>query len=167
LSSCGAGQETFYYPREFSKKRYRQKPSQVLPRECESQRNLKTAHLNNSSSKWQATPTYARSTLLITKVAVPVKEGTQFFANGREVESIVLAKGFYTRTLPDNSSMRFSLEGRISYIYDKNGNFLKFDYDKDSIKEVVDNNGRRLSFKFYSNKKVKSIVGPNGITARV
>jgi YD repeat-containing protein len=164
LVECGAGQETFYYPREFSKKDIDKTISSIATRMRESKkfedRALKQL-IEQMASDADLRAQYAADY----KVAVPVKEGTQFFANGREVESIVLAKGFYTRTLPDNSSMRFSLEGRISYIYDKNGNFLKFDYDKDSIKEVVDNNGRRLSFKFYSNKKVKSIVGPNGITA--
>ncbi len=96
---------------------------------------------------------------------MPVKEGSKFYANGREVEHFVFNKTYYTRNLPDGSAQRFSPQGKLTHIYDKNGNFLKFDYDKDVIATIQDNNGRRLSFKYYQNKKVKSITGPNGIMA--
>ena len=34
--------------------------------------------------------------------------------------------------------MRFTAEGKLLYLYDKNTNFLKFDYDKDStVREVM------------------------------
>lgn len=99
------------------------------------------------------------------KVALPVKDGTQFFANGREVESVTFAKGVYTRNMPDGSYMRFDKEGRLTHMYDKNGNYLKMDYDGSALKEIVDNNGRKLLFKFYTNRKVKSITGPNNLSA--
>ena len=97
------------------------------------------------------------------KIAVTVKEGTRFYANQQGVENIVLAKDSYTRTLTDGTQQRFTREGRLTHVYDRNGNYIKIDYDKDLIREVSDNNGRRLQFKFYSNKKVKSILGPNNL----
>jgi YD repeat-containing protein len=50
-------------------------------------------------------------------------------------------------------------------MYDKNGNFLKFDYDKENMVLVTDNNSRKLTFRYYPNKKVKEITGPNSIKA--
>jgi YD repeat-containing protein len=97
------------------------------------------------------------------KVAIPVREGSRFYANGREVENIQFSKGIYTRYLPDGSYMRFGADGRMTHMYDKNGNYLKIDWDKGTIREVVDNNGRRLNFKYYNNKKVKSIAAPGGL----
>jgi YD repeat-containing protein len=164
LTECGAGQETFYYPREFGRKEIDKTISQIAARLRET-RKMEERQLKALTDQMVSDHDLRAQYATDLKIAIPVKEGTQFFANGREVENILFAKGYYTRSLPDGSSMRFSVEGRLTHLYDKNGNFLKFEYDKDAIREVVDNNGRRLSFKFYTNKKVKSIVGPNGISA--
>lgn len=61
--------------------------------------------------------------------------------------------------------MRFDREGRLTHKYDKNGNYLKFEYDGGALKEITDNNGRKLSFKFYTNKKIKTISGPSNLSA--
>jgi YD repeat-containing protein len=50
-------------------------------------------------------------------------------------------------------------------MYDKNGNFLKFEYEKENMVVVTDNNSRKLTFRYYPNKKVKEITGPNSIKA--
>lgn len=164
LVECGAGQETFYYPREFGRKEIDKTIAQITAKLRE-QRKMTEAQIKTLSAQMVSDHDLRAQHASDLRIAIPVKEGTRFFANGREVENILLSKGYYTRSLPDNSSMRFSTAGRLTHLYDKNGNFLKFEYDKDTIREVVDNNGRRLSFKFYTNKKVKSIVGPNGISA--
>ncbi len=98
-------------------------------------------------------------------IKVDVKEGSKFFANGREVEHFIFNKSFYTRNLPDGSSQRFDLQGRLTHFYDKNNNFLRFSYEKDLISQIEDNNARKLLFSYYPNKKVKMIRGPNGIAA--
>ena len=96
-------------------------------------------------------------------IIVPVKEGTKFYANGREVEHLVFQKTHYTRNLQDGSSQRFDTKGRLTHMYDKNGNFLKFEYDGETMNQVVDNNSRRLVFRYYPNRKVKEITGPNSL----
>lgn len=162
LTECGAGQETFYFPREFSKKDIEVTVNKIMDAlkaqkrgDDKSIKNLREDLLIKSDLR-------ARFAFDL-KIAIPVKEGTKFFANGQEVENIVFAKGYYTRSLPDGAAQRFSKEGRLTHLYDKNGNYLKFDYDKDLIKEIVDNNGRKLAFKYYNNKKVKTIVAPGNI----
>ena len=94
-----------------------------------------------------------------------LKEGAQLFANGTEVENFKVDKGFYTRNLTDGTSQRFDLKGRLTHMYDKNGNFLKLDYDNTNLKTVVDNNGRRLEFKYGANKRLAKIIGPNSLAA--
>jgi YD repeat-containing protein len=39
------------------------------------------------------------------------------------------------------------------------------DYEKDLLKDVTDNNGRKLTFKYNTSKKLASITGPSGANA--
>lgn len=164
LIECGSGQETVYMPLEFNRKDIDKTITQIaaklraaggtderalkaLQEEMVSNHRLRAKHATDF------------------KIKVEPKEGMQYFANGREVEKFVFSKGVYTRTLVSGTQMRFNALGRMTHMYDAAGNFLRFDYDKDQVREVVDNNGRKLSFKYFNNKKVKSISGPNGATA--
>lgn len=162
ITECGAGQEVYYTPREFGRKEIDKTIAQIIQK-------MKEAKKGDEKQWKQVAEDMVwdhdlRSKFAFAyKVSVPVKEGTQFFANGKEVENIVLSKGIYTRYLADGSYMRFNSSGQLVQQFDKNGNFLKFDYDKDALREVVDNNGRKLVFKYYTNKKVKSINGPNSL----
>ncbi len=162
LTECGAGQEIFFTPREFGKKEVDKTISQILEKVKATKRPDEKS-LKKFAEDLAADPDLRSKFAFAYKIVVPVKEGSQFFANGREVENITFTKGIYTRYLPDGSYMRFDVQGRLTHMYDKNGNFLKLDYDAGSLKEVTDNAGRKLSFKFYTNKKVKSINGPNNL----
>ena len=164
ITECGAGQEVFFTPRDFGKKEIDKTIAQIIQK-------MKAAKKGDDKvwrdlAKEMVTDHDLRSKFAFAyKVAVTAKEGTQFFANGRELENIIFAKGVYTRNLPDGSYMRFDQQGRLTHMYDKNGNYLKMDYEGNAMREVIDNNGRKLSFKYYTNKKVKSISGPNGLSA--
>jgi YD repeat-containing protein len=163
LTECGAGQENYYFPREFNRKEIDKTISQIIS----NLRNQKKGDEKSLQSleKELATNHNLRAKYAFDlKISVAVKEGTQFFANGREVENVIFSRGYYTRNLADGSSQRFSKEGHLTHVYDKNGNYIKIDYEKDIIREVSDNNGRKLNFKFYSNHKVKTINGPNNLT---
>lgn len=165
ISECGDGLEVIYSAKEITKKDVDNTVSQILVK-MKSDPKVKSA--NPEYWKKLATTLFEdddqRSKLAKQYgVAVPIKEGTKFMANGKEVENVVLSKGFFTRTLPDGSFQRFDQQGRLTHMYDKNNNYLKFEYDKDVLKEIEDNNSRKLAFKFYPNKKVKSVTGPNGL----
>lgn len=166
ITECGAGQELFYSPRELTRKDIEQtiqkivaklREEKVVGRNDDFYKKLTADLLEQDVRRAQMAQQYG--------VLISVKMGTQFFANGREVEQIVFQKTHYTRTLQDGSSQRFDLKGRLTHMYDKNGNFLRFEYDKENMTQVVDNNSRRLSFKYYPNRKVKEITGPNSIKA--
>lgn len=164
LIECGSGQETLYMPHESNRKDIDKTIAQISNRLREAkqidEKGIKTL-AEELVSNHQLRAKYAADF----KIRVEPKEGLAYYANGLEVESIVYSKGNYTRTMVGGTQMRFNKEGRLTHMYDTAGNYLKFEYDKDLIREVVDNNGRKLSFKFYNNKKVKAITGPNGAAA--
>lgn len=166
IKECGGGLEVTFSAREVSRKDVDNSINQIISKMKADKKiandnvanQLKAQLLENDDTRAEYARQYG--------VTVPVKEGTKFFANGKEVEHFVFNKTHYTRNLPDGSSQRFSLQGALTHIYDKNGNFLKFDVDKNgTIAKIEDNNGRRLVFKYYNNKKVKTITGPNGLMA--
>jgi YD repeat-containing protein len=164
LTECGAGQELVFSPRELSKKDIDKTVSTIVEK-LKQEKKMDDKAIKILADKMSTDSDLRSRYAMNFRITVPVKEGTQFLVNGREVENIVFAKGYYTRNLADGSSMRFSAKGRLTHMYDKNGNFLKFEYDKDNtVKEASDNNGRKLTFKYYTNKKVKTITGPSGLS---
>lgn len=167
ISECGDGQEIVFSPREIVRKDIENTISLVISKMKADVKNKSlSADYYKKLSEDLFEDDYRRSELAAQyKIAVPIKEGTKFMANGREVENVVFNKTYYTRNLPDGSYQRFDMQGHLIYSYDKNSNFLKYEYEKDLLTSVEDNNARKLFFKYYPNKKVKLITGPNGITS--
>jgi YD repeat-containing protein len=163
LTECGAGQENYYFPREFNRKEVDKTVTQIIGA-LRTQKKLDEKAIQSLQKELVTNNNLRAKYAFDLKISVAVKEGTQFFANGREVENVIFSRGYYTRNLSDGSSQRFSKEGHLTHVYDKNGNYIKIDYDKEIIREVSENNGRKLNFKFYTNHKVKSITGPNNLT---
>ena len=161
LQECGAGRETYYTPREFSRKEIEKTVTQVIKGLRDKHTDEKTLQIlskelmdnNEKRSKYA----------LELKIAIPVKEGTQFFANGTGAETLFYKGGVYQRSLVDGTQQKFNKEGKLIAIFDKNSNFIKIDYEGGTLRDISDNAGRKLSFKFYNNKKVKSITGPGGL----
>jgi len=165
ISECGDGQEILFTSKEIAKKDVDSLIKQIT---AKMKTDKKTS--TNSADYWNnlekqlfddadLRSKYAKQYGFVT----PIKDGVKYLANGKEVENVVFNKNYYTRTLPDGSSQRFDLNGRMTHMYDKNNNFLKFDYQKDLLTEITDNNARKLTFKYYPNKKVMRITGPNGL----
>lgn len=166
ISECGDGQEIIYSAREITKQDIESTINQILTKmktdpkikvvSAEYWKKLSVDLFDDDEQRSELAAQY--------NISIPIKEGTKFMANGKEVENVVFNKSYYTRNLPDGSHQRFDLQGRLTHNYDKNGNFLKLDYEKDLLVRVEDNNSRRLTFKYYNNKKVKQITGPNSLT---
>ncbi len=166
LTECGGGLEIVYTPRNFGKKDVEKTVATIINKMKADKKNVQGDKYFKTLTDQMYEDINIRSKYAQEYgITVPVKEGTTFLADGREVENFVLQKGFYVRTLQDGSSMRFNLQGKLTAMYDKNGNFLKIEYDKSSIREVVDNGGRKLTFKYFPNGKVKTISGPGGTSA--
>lgn len=165
ISECGDGQETVFSAKEITRKDIDNTIAQIVTK-MKTDGKIKAT----SSEYWkklsdQLVEDDDQRSALAKKygVVVPIKDGSKFMANGKEVENVVVSKEYYTRNLPDGSSQRYDKQGRLTHMYDKNGNFLKFEYDKELLKEIADNNSRKLTFKYYPNKKVKQITGPNNV----
>lgn len=168
LTECGAGQEAIFTPRNFDKKDMDKFLATLVQKMKASEKTKQPESYYSTLTKELLDDEDKRSKLARQHgLQLPVKEGQVFLANGREVETITFNKTYYTRSLPDGSLMRFSADGkgRLIAMYDKNGNFLKLDWDKNNLKEVVDNNGRKLSFKYFQNGKVQKVSGPNALSA--
>lgn len=166
VKECGGGVSIIYSARELGRTEIDKTIATIISKMRAEKKvgqtesyytSLKTELVENDDKRSELARQYG--------IAVPIKEGTKFYANGKEVEHFVFQKTHYTRNLADGSAQRFNLDGRLIAQYDKNGNFLKFEYDKDLVREITDNNARRLSFKYYPNKKVQRVMGPGGLVA--
>ncbi len=164
ITECGAGQEVFFSPREVSRKDVQQTIQKIIAKmKAEKSVGRNEAYYKRLASDLLELDVKRAQMAQHYGVLIPIKEGTRFYANGRDVEYIVFQKNYYTRSLADGSSQRFDTKGHMTYMYDKNGNYLKFDYNNDTMTQAMDNNGRRLNFRYYSNRKVKEITGPNSL----
>ena len=167
ISECGDGQETIFSGKEITKAEV-DNSIKLIVAKMKSDKKFSTstkefwANIQTQMFEDQDLRSNYAKQFGITS---PVKEGQKLMANGKEIESVTLSKGLYTRTLPDGSYQRFSADGRLTHIYDKNGNFLKFDYQNSLLTQIEDNNSRKLNFKYFPNKKVQKITGPNGLVS--
>lgn len=91
------------------------------------------------------------------------KKGSVYTSDTIEVDRIEFDGSNYTRTLADGSSQRFNSNGKLTALFDRNGNSLKFNYAGDLLKEAIDSAGKRLTYSYYPTKRVKEINGPNGV----
>jgi YD repeat-containing protein len=167
VSECGDGLETLYSPREVLKKDIENTIAQIVSKmkADPKQKNLSSDYYKKLQTDLFDDDVRRANLAREYKIAIPVKEGTKFMANGQEVENVVFSKGAYIRTLADGTNQRFDSQGRLTHSYDKNANFLKYEYDKETLISVEDNSSRKLFFKYYPNKKVKQITGPNGLVS--
>lgn len=165
ISECGDGQETVFSAKALTKADVDQTIKQITAKMKADKQystssggfwtNLQQQLFEDSSMRSEYARRYG--------ISVAVKEGQKLLANGKEVENVVLAKGVYTRTLADGSYQRFSTDGRMTHMYDKNGNYLKFEYQNNLLTQIEDNNSRKLNLKYFPNKKVQRITGPSGL----
>ncbi|HPI40086.1 MAG TPA: DUF6531 domain-containing protein [Pseudobdellovibrionaceae bacterium] len=168
IKECGGGMEVLYSPREIAKADIETTIGKIVEgmksdpkalKKSEDIANLKKKLLTDDGERSELAQKYG--------IKVKIKEGTKFFANGREVEYFVYdqSKKTYSRYLPDSTKQIFNLDGKMVQMSDKNNNYLVFTYDKGSLSEVKDNNNRKLQFKYFPTKKVYSITGPGGLKA--
>lgn len=164
LQECGAGQEVTFKPQGAGGDPLAKTIDSIVayykktnPNSGESSvATLRDQLVNNSTLRTN----WAKQAGL---KAPSVSKGSIFVSDNLAVETIVFDGSQYTRSLVDGSSQRFNVQGKLTAIYDKNGNFLKFNYSGDLIKEAIDNTGKKLTFAFYPTKRVKEISAPGNI----
>lgn len=164
LTECGGGMKIIYYPQSFDTDTVSKTVDSIIARVKKKNPSASNKYL--STLRGQLLEDTELRSIWAKDVGITLKKnraGSSYFANGREVERIDFKGKHYDRHLPDNTMQRFDIKGRLVAIYDKNRNFIQINYAGGVITQVVDDKGRRLSFEFYPNKKVKSISGPNNL----
>lgn len=160
---CGAGQEITYAPKSFDRKDIEQGINNIIAAIRKEKPSVSPRDIQALTKKLREDTHFRDSETQRLGVKRPVKEGTVFYAEGNSAEKIVLRKGFYVREIVDGSSERFNTDGQLTYLYDKNQNYLKLEYNKNVLTTMVTSSGRRLTFQYTPNGKVKEIRGPNGL----
>jgi YD repeat-containing protein len=161
---CGAGQEITYAPKSFDPAEVQEGLSKIISAMKKENPALSGREIQIITQKLKEDTLYRDRESARLNVLKEVKEGTIFFGEGANTDKIVLKKGFYIRDLSDGSSERFDTSGQLVYLYDKNQNYLKLDYNKKTLAAVTTSSGRRLSFEYTPNGKIKEIRGPGGLT---
>lgn len=166
LQECGAGQEISYLPASASGKAVDSVVNQIMDYAHKVMRSQNAAYFESLKQQLQEYPGLRQRWALEAKIKIPeAKKGTTYEATTLEVEKISYDGTYFTRTLTDGTLQKFDNEGHLVYVYDKNGNYVKMIYNGGLLRELLDNNARKLSFNYYNNKKVKEITGANGIVA--
>ena len=164
LQECGAGQEITFRPQGAGGNTLSKTVDSIIayyrktnPNSGESSITiLRDQLINNSNLR----ANWAKQAGVATPTA---SKGSVFVSDNLEVEKIEFDGSQYSRTLADGTVQKFNSAGRLISLADKNGNFLRFNYNGDLLREAVDNTGKKLTFTFYPTKRVKDIAGPGNI----
>lgn len=166
LKECGDGRVTTYVPRNFSSASTKRVVSQIMrqvkrrnPAFSKAQLSQIQTELNSNSNTRQS---YANRYGIKSQIRV----GTVYYALGNSIETIVRKRAYYERSLPDGTKQRFDLSGRLTYLYDRNNNYIQLVYKGKLITIIKDNNNRQLVLAYYPNQKVRLITGPGRLKVR-
>lgn len=168
LTECGAGMETVFSPKGYDPSSADSTIRTILAEIKKRKPDLKPDYLASLREEMSTNEfmreEFARK-LGLSKTQI--QEGRVYMANGREAETMVLKEKSFKRSLTDGTYQLFdSQSGRMTHMYDKNGNYLKLVWERDVLQSVVDGAGRKLTFKYDpSTKKVAQITGPNNLVA--
>lgn len=165
LSECGAGLEVLYQAQGYSEKDIATTVKRILEK-------ARSENLTAQPTYWADLERRLKTETMLRAeyaskygISRGVADKTRYYANGKETDYIEKQGSNYVRITPDGGSQRFKLNGKLEKLFDRNGNYLVFNYDGKLLKDVTDNNGRKLSFSYFENGKVKSIVAPGNIKA--
>ncbi len=167
LTECGAGLELDYIPKSFDPKNVDQSVKTILAEVRKKNKTLGDKYFADLEKDLKASPSLREALGSRLDIRGKIKPGTAYYSEGRINEKIVLRNNYYERTLGDGTSERYDLQGKLTHMYDKNGNYLKATYNGANLVSVTDNNGRKLNFKYDAvTKKVSEISGPSGLIAK-
>lgn len=91
-------------------------------------------------------------------------KNTSFLLNGKELDKIVFDGSNYVRTTPEGLLQKFDTSGKLVFLMEKQKTFLRISYAAGLPSVLTDNQGNKLAFSYYPERKVKQI-SMNGLTA--
>lgn len=166
LQECGAGQEISYQPARSDGKGVDVTVKQIMDYARKTNRTATPAYFETLRLQLLENAGLRQRWAVEAKLRIPeAKKGAVYEASTLEVEKITYDGNYFTRTLTDGTLQKFDREGRLVFVYDKNGNYVKMVYNGGLLRELVDNNARKLSLSYSTNKKVREITGPGQIKA--
>jgi YD repeat-containing protein len=164
LTECGAGLQLTYKPKRFDKDAVSKTIGKIMEEVRKRNKGKPAKFFANLEKDIREDEILRQQFEKKLKMSGKVKDGIVYIVDGRDNETIVLKNGRYVRTLADGTKERYSTNGTLDAKYDRNGNYLKFDYQKGLLTAVTDNKGRKLTIKTSPlTKKIEQIVGPNGL----
>lgn len=164
LSDCGSS-PLVYYPSNFNTQLINESVEKIITL-------AKKKYPDRGKNHFDLLREQLRSDhLLRTQVAgdvgfkmTPIKN-TVYLANGKEIDRITFDGSHYNHTLSDGSTQLFDVKGRLYQLSDKNKNFIRISYAEGLPSQIVDNGGRKITFQYTPEKKIKKILGPNSLTS--
>ena len=162
-SECGTGAETLYQASGFSEKDIDKTVRTIMEHVRKEGPSPSSTYYTDLDKRLHAESALRGEYASKYNITRPIADKTKFFANGVETDFIEKNGNYYSRTTPDGSIQKFKLNGKLEKIYDRNGNYLTLTYDGKNLRDITDNNGRKITLNYYENGKVKTITGPNGI----
>ena len=166
LTTCGAGNETVFYPSNFKKTDVKNVVESIVENMKKSGQRFSAKYFNELSDQLYNDRKKREELAQKYNINASIKNGTVFKANLKGIDNIVYKDKQFVRTLSNSTTEVYDSNGKLVRKNDKNGNYLLFEYGKDSqISKIKDNKARQLSFTWTKSRKVKSIVGPKGLSA--
>jgi YD repeat-containing protein len=161
ISECGAGKETLYSAKEVSRIDTEKTVAAIIAKFRAENRSASADSIKQLESELLETERVRTRYAKKYGINATVNQSTVYRANGIEGETVTIEKNFYLRSFVDGSYQRFNFQGQLIANFDRFGNYTKFDYDNTGIKEMVDSQGRRITFKNV-NGKISQAILPNG-----
>ncbi|MBK9293485.1 MAG: RHS repeat protein [Oligoflexia bacterium] len=165
LTECGAGLEVLYQAGQYSEGDIQKVVKQIIAKARAENLSAQPNYWADLEKRLQTETALRAEYAAKYKIAKTIAEKTRYYANGKEADYMERQGSSYVRVMPDGVTQKFDLKGRLSKLFDRNGNFLNFSYNGKLLAAVTDNNGRKLSFSYYPNGKVKLISAPGGLKA--
>ena len=162
LKECGDGRTTLYVLRNFSSKNTNKAVDQIISKVRKS-RSLSKAQIRRLRAELISNPQTRQSYARQHNISSRIVRGRVYYALGNSVETLVQKGAYYERVLPDGTKQRFDKNGRLTYLYDANGNYIQLLYQKSLITIIKDNTNRQLVLAYGSNGKVRLIRGPGRV----
>ncbi len=168
LTECGGGMEVIFSAKNFNPAKVDHTIKMIMTEVKRRRPDLKDDYTANLEKELKTNDFMREEFSRRMNIKGKVEDGVTYLANGKEAENVTLKAGVYKRTLSDGTYQLFdAATGHMTHMYDKNQNYLKLTWERDTLQSVADNLGRKLSFKYNpANKKVSEIIGPNNLNAK-
>lgn len=161
---CGAGQEIIYMRGKSDTKEVDNTIAKIIAHVKQTNRSATAQYLERLTSQLRDSASLRTSYAKQANLPDPeIKKGTVYKGDSLEVEQITWNGENYIRQISDGTQQKFDSDGKLVVLADKNGNYIKLSWNAGQLKEVADNNGRKLSLQHYPNKRVREISGPQSL----